>query len=189
MKTTTLAQIKSLGPNKHKWEQLLSGLGKTEADTEKIPYSRILEIRGLYWTLWTTKTEDSLRWVSELALVYARHVAHFMLDPRSINALNVADQFLYGQASWDELSQAIDDADNADYAGPAVCAASAVLCFRGHHRTALFTADTAEEAASLVFAHKASEASRYDEAAKAEAIAAFDAERKWQEQEFLRVVS
>ena len=189
MKTTTLAQIKYFGPNRNKWERLLSGLGKTEADTDVLPYSKILEICGLYWTLWTTKTEDSLRWVSELALVYARHVANFMTDPRSVGALNTADRFLSGEASWEELSQAIDDADNADYAGPAVCAASAVLFFGGYHRAAVFTADTAEEAASLVFAHKAAEASRYDEAAKAEAIAAFDAEREWQKQEFLRVVS
>ena len=49
---TTLNKIKTHGPCLDGWRKLLRGLGKTEADTEPLAITTILDINGLADALW-----------------------------------------------------------------------------------------------------------------------------------------
>ena len=112
--TTTLNRIRKQSPCEPGWAKLLAGLGKTKADDEELPFSKILEINGLENTLWCTRVEPQHNRLWRLYAVWcARQVQHLMTDPRSINALNVAERFANGNASDDELREACIAAGNA----------------------------------------------------------------------------
>jgi hypothetical protein len=72
------------------------------------------------------------------ALWCAREVQHLMTDERSVNALDVAERYLDGNATLKELSAAIDDADaavacsrGADYACATAYAATITAVYGG----------------------------------------------------------
>ena len=114
MITTTLNRIRSHGPCREGWEKLLKGLGKTAADDELLPYSRIVEINGIDDALWCCRAEPqhALEW-RLFAVWCARRVQHLMTDPRSIAAIDVAERHANGEATDAELDAAWDAAWDA----------------------------------------------------------------------------
>ncbi len=56
---TTLDNIRSLGPCRCGWRDLLNGLGKRKADDEPLAFSRIVEIVGLEDAVWCAEAEPS----------------------------------------------------------------------------------------------------------------------------------
>lgn len=107
MITTTLNRIRAHGPCVFGWETLLAGLGKTAADDEPLPFSRIIEINGLDDALWCCRAEPQYAREWRLFAVWcARQVQHLMKDPRSIKALDVAERYARGEASDMELQEA-----------------------------------------------------------------------------------
>ena len=111
---TTLNKIREHGPCEDGWVKLLSFLGKTKADDEPLPLITILESNGLDDTLWCLRSvpEHDREW-RLFAVWCARKVQHLMKDPRSLNALDVAERFANGLAHRDELNAARDAAWDA----------------------------------------------------------------------------
>ena len=105
--TTTLARIRSHSPCHDGWTKLLSGLGKTKADDEPLPFSRIAEINGIEDALWCCKCEPQFHKTWRLFSVWcARQVEHLMTDQRSNAVLNVTERHAYGLATDEELAAA-----------------------------------------------------------------------------------
>ena len=108
---TTLNKIRSHNPCQDGWRKLLQHLGKTTADDEPVPLLTILESNGLDDALWCLRAVDSYeREIRLFAVWSARQVQHLMTDPRSIDALDVAEQFARGDATQTELDAAWDAA-------------------------------------------------------------------------------
>ena len=181
MRTTTLVKIKAFNPNNKSWEQLLSGLGKTAEDDEPLPYSKIVEICGLYDALWAICTEDDFGWVLELLISYIRRAAYLMPDTHPVATLDIARRFILGEASLEEFAQACvahDYATNTPFP-PAIGIANTLV-------------DTAILTALCIASDSFSKYSIYSACATSAEGAyqvAFEIEHEWQEQEFLRVVS
>lgn len=98
MKTTTLNQIKSHGPCASGWQELLAGLGKTQADDAPLPYADILRINNINDALWAVRCahpHDAI----DLACRYAESVAHLTTDPRAAEAVRVARGVIAGTHS------------------------------------------------------------------------------------------
>jgi len=108
---TTLNKIRSHSPCVNGWEKLLTHLGKTKADDEPLDLLTILDSNGLDDTLWCFRAVEGYDKEIRLYAVWcARQVQHLMKDPRSINALDVAERFANGTASNEELAAARDAA-------------------------------------------------------------------------------
>ena len=111
---TTLEKIRAHSPCVDGWTRLLTFLGKTKADNEPLPLSSILESNGLDDTLWCFQAFDGFEREKRLYVVWcARQVQHLMTDPRSLAALDVAEQFANSLASPEELGAASDAAARA----------------------------------------------------------------------------
>jgi hypothetical protein len=177
MITTTLNRIREHSLCQDSWEKLLAGLGKTEADDEPLPFAKILEINGLMYALWYCRTEPQYdkEW-RLLAVKYARHVEHLNTDPRVKNANDVAERYANGEATDEELTDAWDDAWDA-----------AATAKRANKYTAAWAAEVAAWATDGRGGWAAAAATEY--AALAAAWPEMDAERDWQAQELLRVVT
>ena len=94
---TTLNQIRECDPCTEGWKKLLGTLGKTKADDEPISLLTILDSNGLDDALWSMRAvKNHDRDFRLLAVWAARQVQHLMTDPRSLNALDVAEQFANG---------------------------------------------------------------------------------------------
>ena len=107
MITTTLNRIRAHSPCRVGWEKLLKGLGKTAADDEPLPYSRIAEINGIDDALWCCRAEPQHAKTWRLFAVWCgRQVQHLMTDPRSVAALDVAERHARGEATDAELAAA-----------------------------------------------------------------------------------
>ena len=105
--TTTLNKIRQHNPCPNGWKKLLKNLGKTTADDEPLAFSSILDSNGLEDALWCCYTTPEHNRVWRLYAVWcARQVQHLMTDPRSLNALDVAERHANGQATDKELSAA-----------------------------------------------------------------------------------
>ena len=184
MKTTTLRKIEKWRPSKDMWDVLLGALGKSEADDEPLPYSRILEICELHDAIWATRTEEDFEWVQELALSFGRHIQHLMADPRSVEVLEVAEFYLRGEASREEMKEALKDAYDAantsPYTATTAAAYAAYAAVDAASSVSAYSSNYAANEAALT-AHTASEAAYSSESSESD-------ERAWQEAEFLRVV-
>jgi len=112
MKTTTLNRIRAHSPCKDSWENLLKGLGKTQADNEPLAFATILEICGLDDALWAARAEPQYNW-RLLAVFYGRRVQHLNSDPRVSGCLDVAERYANGQATDEELTAAWAAASDA----------------------------------------------------------------------------
>ena len=89
------------------WARLLRHLGKTGPDNEPVPLVTILDNNGLgdaLWALRVVKGEDAR--IRRFAVWCARQVQHLMTDPRSVDALDVAERYADGMATDDELQAA-----------------------------------------------------------------------------------
>jgi len=177
MITTTLKRIQEHCPCGDGWKKLLKGLGKKKADGEPLSFATILEINGLD-AFWCCRVEPQYAKEWRLfAVTCARRVEHLNPDPRVKNVIDVAERYANGQATYKELITAGDAARDAGAEGDAAWAVWAASA------AAWATAWAAELPASRVAAAAA-------EAAEATAgAAAGDAEREWQTQEFLRVIT
>jgi len=116
--------------------------------------------------------------VARFAVDCAARVSHLMTDTRSTTALDVARQFLNGDATREEMTVAADAAADASYAAYAAYAA----------------ADAAADASYAAYAADASSESAYaayvaSDAAEAAAKAAGDdlAEQAWQHQRLIEI--
>ena len=170
MITTTLKRIQEHRPCQNGWKKLLNGLGKKKTDCEPLSFATILEINGLDDALWCCRVEP--QYAKEwrlLSVAFARRVEHLNPDPRVKNVIDVAERYANGQATYKELITAGDAARDAGAEGDAAWAVWAASA------AAWATERAAELSASRV--------------AAAAAEAAGDAEREWQTQEFLRVVT
>lgn len=87
--------------------KLLAHLGKTSPDDEPLPLVTILDSNGMgdaLWSLRVVKGEDAR--IRRFAVWCARQVQHLMTDPRSVDALAVAERYADGMATDDELQAA-----------------------------------------------------------------------------------
>ena len=107
MWTTTLNKIISKGPCEGGWHELLRSLNKTCADDEPIPLAYILRSNGIEDAIWALRTVDGRdKEIRLFAVRCARQVQHLMSDPRSIQALDVAEMFATGQTTNRERAKA-----------------------------------------------------------------------------------
>ena len=105
--TTTLNHIRKHSPCGSGWEKLLRGLGKTEADDDPLPYSKIVEINGIEDALWCCRAEPEHAKTWRLLAVWcARQVQHLLPDDRAIAAIDVAERYANGLAVVGEVSSA-----------------------------------------------------------------------------------
>ena len=188
MITTTLNRIREHPQCKDELTNLLAGLGKTAADDDVLPFATILEVNGLDDALWCCRAEPQYAKEWRLLMVaYARRVEHLSTHPSVKNAIDVAERYANGKATDEEL-----------YAAKA--AVFSVRAAKSAARDAAMAAGNAARAAAgdeVWFAARAARdaaagAAARDDSARPtkDAIrAAWEAERKWQEQEFLRVVT
>jgi hypothetical protein len=192
---TTLNKIREHKPCADGWKKLLDHLGKTQADDEPLPLLTILESNGLNDALWCLKACDGIEKESRLfAVACARRVQHLMKDPRSLDALDVAERHAHGNATNQELgaawAAAVAAREAAGYAAMdswAAWAAANAAAWAAREAAANAARAAAWAAANAAWeaAVAAKEAAGYAEGAAA--WAAEDAEIEWQEAEFRRV--
>ncbi len=106
---TTLNQIRQHSPCASGWAKLLRTLNKTQADDEEVTIPQILDSNGLDDALWCLRSvvgEDKK--IRLYAVWCARQVQHLMTDPRSLTALETAEQFAEGLVTEGELDQALE---------------------------------------------------------------------------------
>ena len=133
MLTTTLNRIRAHIPCSDGWHKLLTGLGKTQADDEPLPYARIVEINGLDDALWCCRAEPHHAREWRLFAVWCgRQVQHLMTDPRSLAALDVAERHANGQASDEELDTSMAAARNAAWDAASEAARDAAWAAASH---------------------------------------------------------
>ena len=156
---------------------LLDGLGKTEADDEPLPYSKILKIIGLSDTLWyLDKDPYHEREIRTFALACARRVEHLTDDARVKHCNDVQEKYLNREATLEELNVAVRAARVATrstaWAAPRLAAEASVEAAAQHGRWTAFAAARA--------AAKAAEENLQ--------VAAWAAESEWQQQKLLEIV-
>ena len=104
---TTLNQIRKHSPCTDGWGKLLAHLGKTQADDEPLSIITILDSNGLDDALWALRAvEGHDREIRLYAVWCARQVQHLMTDQRSLDALDVAERFANGAATYEEREAA-----------------------------------------------------------------------------------
>ena len=104
---TTLNKIRKNRPCADGWAKLLRHLDKTRADDEPLSMATILESNGLNDALWCLRAVDGYQREMRLYAVWcAGRVRHLMSDPRSLAALDVAEQHAHGQATDKDLAVA-----------------------------------------------------------------------------------
>ena len=197
MITTTLNRIREHSPREDRWTKLLAGLGKTAADDEPLPFATILEINGLDAALWYCCAEPRYDREWRLLMVaYARRVQHLNTDPEVKHAIDVAERYANGKATDEELSAARAAASDASpaagaSAGDAAWAAASAAAWAAASAAAWAASDAARtaRAAAWTAAWAAASAAARDAARVAARVATWEAEREWQKQEFLRVVT
>jgi hypothetical protein len=175
MITTTLNKIRENKPCQGGWEKLLRHLNKTKPDDAPLPLITILESNGLDNALWCLRAvEGHEREMRLYAVACARRVQHLMTDPRSINAVDVAERYANGDATDKELE-----------AARAAARAAANAATRAATWAAADSAwDAAWAAADATRA--ATRAAAWAAAYAARAAAGKFSERNWQEDEFKR---
>jgi hypothetical protein len=148
---TTLNRIRKHAPCASGWETLLRSLDKTKPDDEPLPLTDILDSNGFddaVWCLRSVRGHD--KEIRLFNVEIAREVQHLMKDPRSVEALDVAERYAHGNATKEEL----ENAYAAAYAASAAASAAA--------RTADAADDAAAAyAAAYAAAHSAARAAAY----------------------------
>ena len=172
--TTTLNAIREHSPCASGWAKLLRSLGKTKVADEPLLLSVILDSNGLDDTLWALRAVvERDREIRLYGVWCARQVQHLMTDPRSISAINVAEQFAKGEVTKEILEAAWAAATRATEAAAeaaAEAAGSAAGSAWSAARSAWYaTAQSAASAASAA-ASAASDARATAEAAQKEEL-------------------
>jgi hypothetical protein len=186
--TTTLNRIRAYSPCTEGWTKLLAGLGKTAADDEPLPFADIVRINGLDDALWYCRAEPEHDRTWRLFAVWCcRQVQSHMPDPRSLAALDVAEQHGKEEATDEELDAAGDAAWAAAKAATGTGAGAAAGA--AAWAAARAAAGDAAWTAAIAAAGAAAWAAARDAAWAATWAAARDAARERQTEEFLRVVT
>ena len=203
MLTTTLKRIRAHGPCGDGWRKLLTGLGKTSADDEPLPYAEILRINGLDDAIWCCRAEPQHAREWRLFAVWcARQVQHLMTDEQSIAEIDVAERHANGDATDRELyaadAAARDAAWNAarnaawatadDAAWNAAWNAAWATADASARAAAWATADAAARYAAWASADAAARAAAWATAWNAAWNAAEDAAEDAQSKKFLEIV-
>jgi hypothetical protein len=201
---TTLNEIRKYAPCQDGWKKLLKGLDKTQPDDEPLLFSEILRINGLddaLWclhnTIWCLRSapKEYDNKIRLFAISIARHVQHLMQDHRSIDALDVAERYAKGKANkkelksaWSASKAAVEEEWSAHKAAPEA-ESPAAWSARGASWTAWSASKAAVWSASRSAADSAAWAA--SKAAKKSAAwkASYDKERRWQEEQFLKMVN
>ena len=111
---TTLNKIRKYEPCAAGWQKLLTYLGKAKADDEPLSIATILDSNGLDDALWCLRAVEGYdREIRLYAVWCARQVQHLMKDQRSLDALDVAEQYALGKATDAELAAVRDAAMDA----------------------------------------------------------------------------
>jgi hypothetical protein len=107
MKTTTLnALSKSALPRRY-WDMLLLHLHKTKNDIEPLSFVEILNVYDLELTLWCCRVAPEYAEDWRLFSVFcARQTLFLSSDPRSSEAVSVAETYALGESSSATLSTA-----------------------------------------------------------------------------------
>jgi hypothetical protein len=104
---TTLNKIREKSPCATGWSRLLAHLGKTKGDDEPLSIATIIEANGLSDALWCLRAvEGHDKEIRLFAVWCARQVQNLMKDPRSVAALDVAEAYANGMATFAELKAA-----------------------------------------------------------------------------------
>ena len=188
--TTTLNRIRAHGLCETGWKKLLTGLGKTQADDEPLPFARIVEINGLDDALWCCRAEPQYAKEWRLFAVWcARQVEHLNPDPRVKTAIDTAERHAHGDATDSELSSAWEAAgpDARVAARPAAGDAAGDAARAAARPAAWDAAWAAAWAAAWEAARDAAWAAACD-AARAARDAAWGA-RDAQQKRFLQIVN
>jgi len=163
---TTLNKIRAYNPCPDGWKKLLDHLGKTQADDEPLAITTILNSNGLDDAIWCLRAVDGHDDAIRLfAVRCARKVQHLMNDPRSIDALDVAERFANGQATSEELTAAAGSAIAAAELAAELAAEAAAEAAAG------FAAGVAMWAAAELVAEAAAETAVGSAAGSASAAA------------------
>ena len=150
---TTLNKIREYSPCTDGWQKLLTHLGKTKADDEPLSLLTILDSNDLRDALWCLRAVEGYdRELRLFAGWCARQVQHLLTDQRSLDALDVAEQYALGKATEAELTVARDAAweairDAADAAGEAAAWAAGSAAWSSATWAAWSAAEAARNAA------------------------------------------
>jgi len=176
---TTLNQIREHSPCTSGWEKLLKHLGKTKADDEPLTIVTILDSNGLDDALWCLRAvEGHDIGKRRFAVFCAKQVSHLLMDPRSRDAIAVAERWCDGQATDYELQAAAARAAAASAVAARAARAAAAAAYAAAYaaaaaRAAAARAAVAASAAAAAASAAARAAAAY--AARAAAAAAYAA--------------
>jgi hypothetical protein len=98
MITTTLNRIRNNTPCHAGWRKLLASLGKTQADSDPLPFTTIIASIGLDDAIWCCRAE--LQYAREwrlYAVWCARRVQHLLIHPASKEAISCAERYANGE--------------------------------------------------------------------------------------------
>jgi hypothetical protein len=176
---TTLNKIRKHRPCTDGWETLLRTLDKTKTDDEPVSIIQILDSNGLNDALWCLRAVEGYeREIRRYAVWCARQVQHLLTDPRSLNALDVAERYANGEASREELVAAWANANAAADAAADVARAAARAAADADARGNADAANAANAAANAANA-AANAANALDAAATTNAANAANAAAVW----------
>ena len=126
----TLDAIKAHDPCDD-YDVLKSHLGDDLPLDKEFPLSLALDVEGYEYnpvsnTIWCFRAiPEHKEIIQRFAIWSARQAQHLMKDKRSIDALDIAEKFLDGKATKEELRDAAVAADSARYAAATYAAAAA----------------------------------------------------------------
>jgi len=156
---TTLNQIQTRSPDPALWRKLLRNLGKSRADDEALAITTILESNGLDDALWCLRAvEEHQQTMRLFAVACARSVKLMNNDPLGLAAVDVAERYAFGRATYPEMTDARDAVyaalDAKNRAGTAGFTWDSVVCV-------VTEADAWDAARNVSFA-SALEVARFD---------------------------
>jgi hypothetical protein len=160
-----------------------------------LPLVTILDSNGLDDAVWCLSVVEGYdKEIRLFAVACNREVQHLMTDPRSVEALDVAERYAHGNATKEELENAYAAAyaaaDAATYAAYAAADAAAYDAADAAAYADLYAAYAAATAAAVYAAATAAAAYAAFAAATSTAAAyaaAYDAARKKQSEIFRRI--
>ena len=142
--TFTLKEIREYFPCKSGWVKLNKTLGSDYGDTTPIAIKQIIDSNGLQDAIWCLKTKpEHLTLWKHFAIDCAETIKHLVKDERSLKALEVARNYLNGDAAIEELLKARSAADAAATYAAAVAAVAAAYVSAATATAATAAATTA----------------------------------------------
>ncbi len=123
----TLSGIKKHGPCSDEFKRLINRIGMSEEeDNQHISMETIIDSNGIdeaIWCLCAVSGHD--KEIRLFAVWCARQVQHLMTDKRSVDAIDVSEQYALGAATEDDLRSAWSSACDAAMAATRPCENSA----------------------------------------------------------------